>query len=102
MKLTQEVDATLQELKAYPSSVPTLVAPKPKKPKLLYLVATNQVVSAALGAQLEVEETDSETNPTRPGMDQDGEEQGSGDSSKIMNNLSHQCDKPGMIWLLDY
>ena len=50
MKWTPEADATLQELKAYLSSVPTLVAPKPQKLLLLYLAATNQVVSAALVA----------------------------------------------------
>ena len=48
MKWTPEADAALQELKAYLSFVPTLVAPKPQEPLLLYLAATNQVVSAAL------------------------------------------------------
>src|SRR5215216_2778910 len=51
MKWTPEADATLQDLKAYLSSVPTLVAPKPQEPLLLYLAATNQVVSATLVAQ---------------------------------------------------
>ena len=32
MKWTPEADAALQELKAYLSSVPTLVAPKPQEP----------------------------------------------------------------------
>ena len=50
MKWTPEADATLQELKTYLSSVPTLVAPKPQEPLLLYLAATNQVVSEALVA----------------------------------------------------
>ena len=50
MKWTPEADAALQELKAYLSSVPTLVAPKPQEPLRLYLAATNQVVSAALVA----------------------------------------------------
>ena len=50
IKWTPEADATLQELKAYLSSVPTLVAPKPQEPLLLYLAATNQVLSAALVA----------------------------------------------------
>lgn len=40
----------LQELKAYMSSMPTLVAPKPQERLLLYLAATNQVVSAAFVA----------------------------------------------------
>ena len=51
MKWTSEADAALQELKAYLTSMPTLVAPKPQEPLLLYLAATNQVVSAALVAQ---------------------------------------------------
>ena len=50
MKWTLEVDAALQELKAYLLFVPTLVAPKPQELLLLYLAATNQVVSAALVA----------------------------------------------------
>ena len=60
MKWTPEADAALQELKAYLSSVPTLVAPKPQEPLLLYLAATNQVVSATLIVQREVDETESE------------------------------------------
>jgi len=55
MKWTPEADAALQDLKAYLSSVPTLVAPKPQEPLLLYLAATNQVVSVALVAQRELE-----------------------------------------------
>ena len=50
MKWTPEADAALQELKAYLSCVPTLVAPKPQEPLLLYLAATNQVICAALVA----------------------------------------------------
>ena len=50
MKWTPEADAALRELKACLSFVPTLVAPKPQEPLLLYLAATNQVVSAALVA----------------------------------------------------
>ena len=63
MKWTPEADAALQELKAYLSSVPTLVSPKPQEPLLLYLAATNQVVSAALVAQREVDEAESEQRP---------------------------------------
>src|SRR5512133_3915922 len=50
MKWTPEADTTLQELKTYLSSVPTLVTPKPQEPLLLYFAATNQVASAALVA----------------------------------------------------
>ena len=50
MKLTPEADPVLQELKAYLSSVPSLVAPKPEEPLLLCLAATNKVVSVALVA----------------------------------------------------
>ena len=59
MKWTPEVDTTLQELRTYLSFVPTLIAPKPQESLLLYLVATNQVVSAALVAQREVDEAES-------------------------------------------
>ena len=51
MKWTPEAEAALQDLKAYLSSAPTLVVPKPQEPLLLYLAATKQVVSAALVAQ---------------------------------------------------
>ena len=40
MKWTPEADATLQELKSYLSTMPTLVTPKPQEPLLLYLAAT--------------------------------------------------------------
>ena len=63
MKWTPEADAALQELKAYLSSMPTLVAPKPQEPLLLYLAATNQVFSVALVAQREVDEAESEQRP---------------------------------------
>ena len=43
---TPEAEAALQDLKKYLSSMPILVAPKPQEPFLLYLAATNQVVSA--------------------------------------------------------
>ena len=56
MEWTPEAEATLQDLKKYLSSTPILVAPKPQEPLLLYLAATNQVVSAALVAQREVNE----------------------------------------------
>ena len=46
----------MQDLKKYLSSTPILVAPKPQEPLLLYLAATNQVVSAALVAEREVDE----------------------------------------------
>ena len=64
MKWTPEAEAALQDLKRYLSSPPTLVAPKPQEPLLLYLAATNQVVSAALEAQREVsEETAAAASP---------------------------------------
>ena len=56
MEWTPEAKAALQDLKKYLSSTPILVAPKPQEPLLLYLAATNQVVSAALVAQREVDE----------------------------------------------
>ena len=56
MEWTPEAKAALQDLKKYLSSTPILVAPKPQEPLLLYLAATNQVVSATLVAQREVDE----------------------------------------------
>ena len=56
MEWTLEAEAALQDLKKYLSSTPVLVAPKSQEPLLLYLAATNQVVSAALVAQREVDE----------------------------------------------
>ena len=43
-------------MKSYLSSTPIKVAPKPQEPLLLYLAATNQVVSDVLVAQREFEE----------------------------------------------
>ena len=62
--------------------MPTLVAPKPQEPLLMYLAATNQVVSAALVEQREVEEAESEQSLARPDENQDGEEHDSGDNPK--------------------
>ena len=56
MEWRPEAEAALQDLKRYLSSAPILVAPRPQEPLLLYLAATNQVVSAALVAQREVNE----------------------------------------------
>ena len=77
MEWTPEAEAVLQDLKRYLSSTPILVAPKPQEPLLLYLAAMNQVVSAALVAQREVDEEavapagpadgKSETPPAGPG-----------------------------------
>ena len=74
MKRTPEADAALQELKAYLSSIPTSVAPTPQQPLLLYLAANNQVVSAALVAHREVDETESGHKTTEPEKDQDSSE----------------------------
>ena len=54
MEWTPEAEAALQDLKKYLSSTPILVTPKPQESLLLYLAATNQVVSATLVAQREV------------------------------------------------
>ena len=47
---TPEAEAALQNLKKYLSSAPVLVAPKRQELLLLYLAATNQVLSATLVA----------------------------------------------------
>ena len=59
MEWILEAEAALQDLKKYLSSTLILVAPKPQEPLLLYLAATNQVVSAALVGQREVDEAES-------------------------------------------
>ena len=56
MKWTPEAEAALQDLKRYLSSTPTLVAPKPQEKLLLYIAATNQVVSVALVAEREADD----------------------------------------------
>ena len=65
MEWTSEAEAVLQDLKKYLSSTPILVAPRPQEQLLLYLAATNQVVSAALVAQREID--DEVTAATEPG-----------------------------------
>ena len=56
MEWTPEAEAALQDLKKYLFSMLILVVPRPQEPLLLYLAATNQVVSAVLVAQREVDE----------------------------------------------
>src|SRR4051812_462772 len=56
VKWTPEAEAALQDLKKYLSSAPILVAPRPQEKLLLYLAATNQVVSAALVAEREADD----------------------------------------------
>ena len=56
MEWTPEAKVALQDLKKYLSSTLVLVAPKPQEPLLLYLAAMNQVASATLVAQREVDE----------------------------------------------
>src|SRR4051812_22164249 len=56
MQWTPEAEAALQDLKRYLSSAPVLVAPRPQEKLLLYLAATNQVVSAALVAEREADD----------------------------------------------
>ena len=70
MKWTPEAEAGLHDLKRYLSSTPILVVPKLQEPLLLYLAMTNQVVSAALVAQREVEEE--EAMAVRPSDDELG------------------------------
>ena len=85
MKWTPEAEDALQDLKRYLSSTPILVAPKPQEKLLLYLAATNQVVSAALVAEREAddepaaaasESSDKQgASPTSSGPDKDGSAQ---------------------------
>ena len=50
---TEEAQVALDHLMALLSSPPVLVAPEPCEPHLLYLAATNHVVSAALVVERE-------------------------------------------------
>src|SRR6187399_6102 len=70
MKWTPEAEAALQDLKRYLSSTPILVAPKPQEKLLLYLAATNQVVSAALVAERESDEEPA--SPAKESSDKQG------------------------------
>ena len=72
VKWTPKAEATLQDLKIYLSSAPTLVTPKAPEPLLLYLVTMNQVVSVALVAGREVR--DEETTAAKPSHDVAGAE----------------------------
>lgn len=56
-----EAEAAFQHLKRYLKSPPVLVAPKPGKPLLLYLAATDQVVSSVLVAEREEQIPGAET-----------------------------------------
>ena len=51
MEWNPEAEEALQSLKSYLASPPVLVAPMEKEPLLLYIAATNQVVSAVLVAE---------------------------------------------------
>ena len=72
-------------MKKYLSSTPTLVAPKPQEKLLLYIAATNQVVTAALVAEREADDEPAttadassdkhETSPASSGPDKDGSAQ---------------------------
>ena len=82
MKWTPEAEAALQDLKRYLSSTPILVAPKPQEKLLLYIAATNQVVSVALVAEREADDdpatiadasSDKQgASPASSGADKDG------------------------------
>ena len=107
MKWTPEAEAALQDLKRYLSSTPTLVAPKPQEKLLLYIAATNQVVSAALVAEREADDEPATTAdassdkqgaspassgpagscPARSGPDKDGSAQ----THKEMQKRMVQC-----------
>ena len=91
------MEAALQDLKRYLSSTPTLVAPKPQEKLLLYIAATNQVVSAALVAEREADDepatmadasSDKQgTSPASSGPDKDGSAQTREEMQKRMVQL---------------
>jgi hypothetical protein len=49
---TDEADAALKDLKSVLSTTPVLAAPKDKEPMLLYMAATNRVVSIVVVVEL--------------------------------------------------
>ena len=73
---TPEAEAALQDLKKYLSSPPILVAPSLAKRLLLYVAATNQVVSTALVSQKKKND---------PGTDEPG--------TRISQNLQTASDQ---------
>jgi hypothetical protein len=50
---TAQADAAFKELKQMLSTAPILASPLPKEPKLLYIAATNRVVSAVVVVERE-------------------------------------------------
>ena len=95
MKWTPEAEAALRDLKSYLSSTPTLVVPSPQEPLLLYLAATNQVVSAALVVQNEVSSKgadvaeppsdESHLSQVKPSIDNERETQADASNRKVLD-----------------
>jgi hypothetical protein len=50
---TTQADAAFKELKQMLSTAPVLASPMPKEPMLLYIAATNRVVSAVVVVERE-------------------------------------------------
>lgn len=74
--------------------MPTLVTPKPQEPLLLYLAATNQVVSAALLAQREVdEEAAAAARPSNDELRLSPTESGAGKAGSAQANEAAQNKK---------
>src|SRR5664279_3083815 len=67
LKWTPEADVALQDLKIYLVTPPILVAPRPCEPLLLYITATNQVVSAVLVVEREADSTAKAKNSAKKG-----------------------------------
>ena len=55
---TEEVDASLKQLKEALTSAPILVAPRVEEPMLLYVAATNLAVSAVMVVERKAENSD--------------------------------------------
>ena len=104
MKWTPEAEAALQDLKRYLSSTPILVAPKPQEKLLLYIEATNQVVSVALVAEREADDEPATTadassgkqraSPASSGPDKDGSADARGDTEENGAAPSLLCQFP--------
>ena len=95
MKWTPEAEAALQDLKRYLSSTPTLVAPKPQEKLLLYIAATNQVVTAALVAEREADDEPATT--ADPSSDKQGASPTSSGPDKDESTQTHEKMQKRMV-----
>ena len=100
IKWTPEAEAALQDLKRYLSSTPTLVAPKPQEKLLLYIAATNQVVSVALVAERKAD--DEPATMADASSDKQGASPASSGPDKDGSAQAHEKMQKEMVQRPDY